>query len=74
MIVSRKQKSTEAMQNSKTTIVTKIKMPLGDSRKSQNEFLLKKPEQKAFLCQKRNHKYAFLNKNHFICKGFKILH
>lgn len=74
MIVSRKQKSTEAMQNGNITIVTKIKMPLGDSRKSQNEVLLKKPEQKAFLCQKRNHKYAFLNKNHFTCEDFKILH
>lgn len=73
MIVSRKQKSTEAMQNGNITTVTKIKMPLGDSRKSQNEVLLKKPEQKAFLCQKRNHKYGFLNKNHFTCAGFKIL-
>lgn len=74
MIVTRKQKSTEAMQNGNITIVTKIKMPLGDSRKSQNEVLLKKPEQKAFLCQKRNHKYTFLNKNHFTYEGSKILH
>lgn len=74
MIVSRKQKSTEAMQSGNITIVTKIEMPLGDSRKSQNEVLLKKLEQKAFLCQKRNHKYTFLNKNDFTCEGFKILH
>lgn len=74
MIVARKQKSTEEMQNGNITIVTKIEMPLGDSRKSQNEVLLKKPEQKAFLCQKRNHKYAFLNKNHLTYEASKILH
>ena len=32
------------------TVVKKINMPLGDSRKSQNEVVPERPEQKAFLC------------------------
>lgn len=35
------------------TVVKKINMPLGDSRKSQNKVVPERPEQKAFLCGER---------------------
>lgn len=51
MGVTRKHRRVENWFQGNHTVVKKINMPLGDSRKSQNEVVPEKPEQKAFLCR-----------------------